>query len=212
MASTWRFYISAKVGTGARLDQFRSKVIKIIQDNQGFGPGDRAQDMMNAATPFRFTVALVSPAIHALCVADAQVKAISPELADVDAVNTWLAGLVGTLPAALVTTMESAGIPLDWVTGTTTRLVLLQFIAVWHLMVQRASGADNTDVVAFLGRNLDNTSAQVPLAARNAIAAFMDTNSIDRTWITGTTTVRAVVTFIVQHLPHEPYGFGPVTL
>jgi hypothetical protein len=209
MALTYRFYISAKTGTGARSDPFRSTVMKIVQANGG----GVVNDMMNAATPFRFSVAFADSAIHTLCVANANVRALSPELADQATVDAHMAGAVGVIPAGLKTVMENAGIPLDWVdpVGNTNRNVWA-YVASWHFMVQRASGQDQTNVVAFLGNNLDSTIAQVPAAARNAIATFMDNLGIDRSWVTNATLVREVVTFIVNRYPRDMYTFGPVTL
>lgn len=206
---THRFYVSAVVGTGTRADQKRSRVMQIVQANGG----GAVNDMMNAATPFRFSVAFVDSAVHALCVADANVRAVSPELTDQAAVDAHMASPVGVIPAGLKNTMENAGIPLDWVdpVNNTDRQVWA-YVASWHFMVQRASGQGKTNVVAFLGNNLDSTVAQVPAAARNAIAAFMDELGIDRTWIVNGTLVRAIVTFIVNRYARDPYIFGPVIL
>lgn len=207
--ATYRFYISAKTGTGARADPFRSTVIKIIQANGG----GFASDMMNAATPFRFSVAFVESAIHALCVADANVRALSAELADQAAVDAFMAGSVGVIPVGLKNVIESAGIPLDWVDPVaSTDHSVWSYIATWHFMVQRASGQDQTNVVGFLGSNLDNTIAQISTTARNAIASFMDGLAIDRSWVVNSTLVREIVTFIVNRYPRNPYIFGPVTL
>lgn len=207
--STYRFYVSALVGAGTRADPKRSRVMQIVQANGG----GVVNDMMNAATPFRFSVAFVDSAVHAICVADANVRAVSPELADQVAVDAHMASPVGVIPSGLKTMMENAGIPLDWVdpVNNTDRDVWT-YVATWHFMVQRASGQGQDNVVAFLGNNLDRTVAQVPAAARNAIAAFMDGLGIDRAWVTNATLVRAVVTFIVNRYARDPYLFGPVIL
>lgn len=209
MALTYRFYVSALVGTGTRADPRRSRVMQIVQANGG----GQVADMMNVATPFRFSVAFVDSAVHALCVADANVRAVSPELADQVAVDAHMASPVGVIPGGLKTVMENAGIPLDWVdpVNNTDRDVWA-YVATWNFMVQRVSGQGMTNVVAFLGNNLDSTIAQVPAAARNAIASFMDGLGIDRSWVLNSTLVRAVVTFIVNRYVRDPYLFGPVTL
>lgn len=209
MALTYRFYVSALTGTGTRADPRRSTVAKIIQANGG----GQVSDMMNVATPFRFSVAFVDSAVHALCVADANVRAVSPELADQAAVDTHMASPVGVIPNGLKTVMENAGIPLDWVNAVSnTDRDVWTYVATWNFMVQRASGQGLVNVVAFLGNNLDSTIAQVPAAARNAIASFMDGLGIDRSWVLNSTLVRAVVTFIVNRYVRDPYLFGPVTL
>lgn len=206
---TYRFYISAKAGTGSRLDPFRSTVMKIVQANGG----GIVNDMMNAATPFRFSVAFVESSVHTLCVADTDVRALSPELADQAAVDAFMTGPVGVIPNGIKNVMESAGIPLDWVdpVNNTDRSVWA-YVATWHFMVQRASGQGQTNVVGFLGNNLDSTVAQISAAARSAVAAFMDGLGIDRSWVVNSTLVREIVTFIVNRYLRDPYLFGPVIL
>lgn len=206
---TYRFYISARTGVGTRSDPMRSTVAKIVQANGGGG----VSDMMNAATPFRFSVAFVESSVHALCVADANVRALSAELIDQAAVDAFMASPVGVIPTGLKNVMENAGIPLDWVNpvANTDRNVWA-YVATWHFMVQRANGQGRTNVVEFLGVNLDNRIAQVSAAARNALAAFMDDLAIDRTWIVSTTLIREIVTFVVNRYPRDPYIFGPVIL
>jgi hypothetical protein len=103
MASTYRFYISALVGTGTRADPKRSRVMQIVQANGG----GQVNDMMNAATPFRFSVAFVDSTVHALCVADPNVKALSAELADQAAVDAHMASPVGVIPNGLKTSWRA---------------------------------------------------------------------------------------------------------
>lgn len=209
MANTYRFYISAVTGTGARSDPRRSTVIKIVQANGG----GQVNDMMNVATPFRFSVAFVDSSIHALCVADPNVKALSPELVNQAAVDTHMAAAVGAIPTGLKNVMENAGIPLDWVDPVNnSNRDVWAYIATWNFMVQRASGQGQTNVVGFLGNNLNNTIVQVSAAGRTGIATFMDGLGIDRTWVVNTTLVREIVTFIVNRYPRDLYIFGPVTL
>jgi hypothetical protein len=209
VAITYRFYISALTGTGTRADPRQSTVMKIVKANGG----GAVTDMRNVATPFQFSVAFVDSTVHALCVADANVRALSPELADQAAVDAHMASAVGVIPAGLKTVMENAGIPLDWVDliNNSNRDVW-SYVATWNFMVQRASGQGLTNVVAFLGSNLDSTIAQVSAAARSAIASFMDGLGIDRTWVTNATLVRAIVTFVVNRYARDPYNFGPVVL
>lgn len=206
---TYRFYISAKTGTGTKLDPNRSTVMKIVQANGG----GLVNDMMNAATPFRFSAVFADSAVHALCVANADVRALSAELADQAAVDAFMASPVGNIPAGLRNVIESAGIPLDWVSAVNnTNRDIWTYVATWHFMVQRASGQDQINVVGFLGSNLESTVAQISAAARNAIASFMDGLNIDRSWVTNATQVRAIVTFVVNRYPRGQYIFGPVTL
>jgi len=122
MSLTYRFYVSALTGTGTRADPRMSRVMRMCIDAAAITGSASVNDMMNAATLFRFTAAFVDSTMHALLAADANVRALSPELADASAVNTWLDGLVTSLPGALSTMMENAGIPVDWISGTTTRL------------------------------------------------------------------------------------------
>jgi hypothetical protein len=206
--ATYRFYVARTIGDGlSRATAFRSKLYEYLVN-------DGTQDFWswsNRAWPRQFCLAFCDTTLHATMAADPDIVALSPELADVPAVSTWLDGPVGTLPAGIVTALENGGIPVDWVDGTTTRRQLWRFVSGWHFIVQRFSGSGDVDGFAFMQRNLDNTVSQVPVGARNRISAWMTANGIDSSWIVGATPVRAVVRFILVNGNFPIMGHGPVS-
>lgn len=209
MASTYRFYVALTLGDGvSKATAFKSKLANFITANntQDFW------DWSNRAWPRRFCLALCDSTKHSTIAADPDIVALSPELADLPAVATWLDGAVGSLPANIATAMENGGIPTQWISATTTRREIWRFIAAWHFWLQRFSGALDNDALNFLKSNLDNTVSQVPVAAKNRISTWMVNNSLDTGWITGATAIRNVVTFIILNGNFTIMKLGPVTI
>ncbi len=203
---TIRFYLSSTLGDGlSRQTAFRSKLSNFIVND---GTQD-FWDWSNRVTVFRFCIATCASALHTTIAADPDVVALSPELADVPAINAYLDGLVGTLPAPVATALEAAGIPVNWLVAGTTRRQLWRFISNWHVVVQALS--NNPTARTFLASSLGLRVNQVPAAQRNAIAAWMTARGIDSSWITGTTLIRTVVIFIIQNGNFPIMNNGPVT-
>lgn len=192
---TLRLYLSTRIGVGTRADPFRSKLANFIIND---GTKDFS-DWSNRATAFRFALAQCDSALHATIAADPDVVALSPELVDGPAVQTWLDGLVGTIPPAQTTALEAAGIPVDWVDGTTTRRQLWRFISAWHFMCQRMSGEGTTNALLFIASNLDSTVGSLTAPVRNQMSTWMSNHGLDTSWIVGGTLVRAVVKFAITN-------------
>lgn len=206
---TLRFYLSTTLGDGlSRQTAFRPKLRSYIvyDGTQDFS------DWSNRATAFRFCIADCASALHTTIAADPDVLALSPELADVAAVNAYLDGLVGTLPGPVATALEAAGLPVDWITAGTTRRQLWRFASMWHVVVQAL--AENPNALSFLRTNLGSRVNTIPVAQRNAIQNWMISRGIDTSWITGPTLIRAVVKFIIQSggIPLVDRTFGGVVL
>jgi hypothetical protein len=202
---TYRFYLTTRIGDGAtHQTAMRSKLANFIVN-------DGTKDFWswgNRATPFFFCLAFCDSALHATIVADIDIVALSPELADSGAITIYLDGLVGTLPVAISNALEAAGIPIDWIIAGTTRRQLWRFISAWHFINQRMTQSERT----FLANNLDATIGSLTVAARNQISAWMTAHgNLDTTWITGPTLVRAVVKFIIQNGNFPIMGNGPVS-
>lgn len=206
--ATYRFYVALTIGDGlSRATAFRSKLSNFIVN-------DGTKDFWswsNRAWPRQFCLALCDTTLHTTIAADVDIAPLSPELADVSTVNTWLDGPVGTLPTGVATALEAGGIPVDWIDGTTTRRQLWRFIAAWHFVMQRFNGSGDSNAFAFIKRSLDDTVGQVPAAARNRISAWMSGQGLDTAWITGATKVRAVVRFILANGNFPVMQLGPVS-
>ena len=91
---------------------------------------------------------------------------------------------------AIQTVMEGQNVPTDWITGSTIlRNVIVQTIRQLHIATMLSDDFPNI--------NLDLTVADIPTAKRNRIMAWMDSKGIDRSDITGATTIRQVLRQLV---------------
>ncbi len=207
MASTYRFYLAATIGDGAPATRFRSKLCNYLVQNA-------TQDFWswpNSVTSNQFCLAWCPTALHTTIAADVDVVPLSSELADVAAVTAYLDAPVGTIPTGVATALENNGIPLDWVTITTTPRQIWQFISIRHSVAERINGAGNANALSFLRNNLDTQVSAISVAVRNAVASWMQAQGIDASWIVGTTTVRAVLKFIVVNWQLPIMNYGPVS-
>jgi len=85
------------------------------------------------------------------------------------------------------TALEALNIPAQWVTSAMTYRTVLRVVVGIAQFIQRTDGLGQKLTLA--GR-LDLTMAQIPVAIRDALIAAADSMNIDRSEITGTTTVR----------------------
>lgn len=196
--ATYRFYRTPRLGDGlSKQTAFRSKLHDLA-----LVVSDGTQDFWcwpNRAMPVCICFVWCQSATHTTIAADAEIFPLSPELADMAAVNVWLDGLIGTLAPALVTRLEADGFPLGWITGTTTRRQMFRKVSQQHFIIQKLF-ADNDNAFNFFKRNLDETIASVPVAIRNRVSAWMVERGLDTSWITGASLVREVVTFVLAQL------------
>lgn len=199
--ATYRFYRAPTLGTGASpQDGIRSKLTNYIVN-------DGTQDFWDwsfRTRNTRYCLAWCASSVHTTIAADAEITVLSPELADLPAIQTWLDGLVGTLPAAVAMVLEADGISTTWLTGATTRRQLWKFIAKLHVLIQKLSGSGDADLRDLFKNGLATTVAQVPVAARTKIGNWMTNNGMDTSWITGATTLRQVTHFVVANASFPP--------
>lgn len=195
MASTYRFYVAQRIGDGATTKTaLRSKLANyIVAASDG-----TFWDWSNRSTAFRFCLAFCDTSLHTTIAADVDITALSPELVDEAAVNTWLDGLVGMLPAGISTKLEAAGFPVDWIVANTTRRQMWRFLCIWNVIVQKANGDRAVDALSFIAQNLDATVGSLPANVRNNMSTWMTSRGLDITAITGATKVRAVVKGIIN--------------
>lgn len=202
MAATYRIYRAPRLGDGiSRATAFRSKLCNYITDDgtQTFW------SWSNRATPCSYALALCEPSVHATIEADAEITILSPQFANVSDLNSWLDGLVGTLPSAVATIIEQDGFPVDWISGATTRRALFIRLSKWHVVMQKSYG----DLVfSLFQRPIDDTVSDLPTAVRNRIGSWMVGNGLDTDWITGSTPIRSVLKYVVANIqfPHMALG------
>lgn len=203
---TYRFYRTARLGDGSRANPFRSALTRYIP---GSIQGATFWDWIHDARPLRYALALTDSVTHVLAASDADIQALSPELADLAAVNTWLES--STLSDPAHTTLEGDGISTQWIAAQTTRRQLFRYAARLHVVVQDVKRLKNAETMDIFGRGLDLQMNQVPVTTRQKIRTWMEAKGLDTTWITNATTVRQVLHYIVQNVDWPVLPFGPVT-
>jgi hypothetical protein len=199
MALTYRLYRSARLGTGTRADPYRSALTRhISEDGTGQTFEDWIQDPIDVGLA-RYACALADSTVHAQCVADPDITALSPECATIAEVTVYL-----DTPLAIVsgvrTTIETDRIPLhDLLDGANTHRELWRRLAVYHRVGNYLRGSGDA-AIEILRAALSGTVGQLPAAVRTRVRNWMAERGLDSTWITNQTTVRDVITYIVNNV------------
>lgn len=169
-------------GTGARGDPFVPKYIPAL-----------GVTWLWVATPLEWGVvwATASPAQETAVGANADAIVVPP--------LDNLIALVATQNA-----LESLNVPAQWLTAGMTYRTVLRVIVGMAAFAQRCEGLGQR--LALAG-NLDKTVGSLSVAVRNNLSAAADSLGLDRTSITGTTTVREVLRILGQQ-----FAQGSITL
>lgn len=167
------FYVVPLVGTGARGDAFRPKYVPAL------GVQWLACDL-----PRHWVIvwADATPAQDATIAANADALVVPP-------LDNTIA-LVATQNA-----LEGLGVPAQWLqSGMTYRQVVRVVVGIANF-AQRCEGLGQR--ITLTG-NLNLTVAALPAAIQNVLAAAADSMGLDRTGITGATTLRQVLAIMAQ--------------
>jgi len=105
----------------------------------------------------------------------------------------------GAQLVAVRNAIEAKGFDMEWTDASTTLKQVLRFLLKCHIMGEWAEFAGNTNLKAFLAANLDATVGSLTAAQRNAASTWMTNHGLAIAWITGSTTVRAVMRYIMQN-------------
>jgi hypothetical protein len=150
MASTYRLYVAKTIGDGKTPETaFRPKVSDYlpIGDTQYWSWANDTHKMM-------FCLALCPTELHAKMSTDSDITPLSRELADDNAVQTYLNSAIGGAHPETIA-LEENGIPCDWVKPETTHRELWRFIAARHSITQRLFGKRHPDL-EYLKKPLDD--------------------------------------------------------
>jgi len=202
MALTYRFYRSTQIGDGSKADPFRSKLTQYIVDDGASG----FWDWLNPIRGVRYSLAKADSTLHATIAADPDIMALSPELADLAALNAWLDQSITPGPT-LINRLENDGISTAWMSGPTTARELLRYAGKLHVFYGDFM-VDHADAVAFVQANLDTTIGNLPQAVRTSARNWITGKGLDVSWIQNATTVRQVLQYILENItwPNIPFG------
>lgn len=185
-----RFYLMPMVGAGTGEDPRRCKYADDITAAGlayaivDYGPEDLAIVRINPNP---------SAALHSAMTSDVTVSAFPQNL------DNQINGALATVQARL----DSVGVPSDWVDATTTYRQLLRRM-VKYFMVMQYTAAFAGDYVSRLfanGRTLSTTINVLPAAIRNRLSDAADAMGLDRTGLSGASTLRQVLRKIAEQLP-----------
>ena len=204
--ATWRFYRAPQVGTGTRIDPFRSKVLDIVRAE---GDSGIVGGLPHPARDIFYTFTFVEPATHTVIAADAEITVLSPQLDDEAAVDAWELGDLTSVPLAIRQAIDDDGIPVADFTTSNTRRQLIRRIADTFSFLRAAKGQKQQDIILFLGNNLDMQLNAIPIAQRNAIQNWLENRGADLSGLTGTDTVRDLFITVRQQLDFGRIVFGP---
>lgn len=190
MASTYRFYRAARIGSGVALDPYRSALRRYITGSNG------TFWSLNAVGVAGFyDLAFCDSTVHAQCAVDADVTILSPEQTLLSDLSAWLDGQIGSLSAAVTTAIEGDGIPLDDLATTAPRRALLRRIGMHHQVVGLVY--DDLRVPGrLLGPWKDGVVSDVPASVRSVVDAYLASREMSTAWITGATPVMDVVNWV----------------
>lgn len=208
MALTYRFYRSAEID-GLLPGSKRSSLAQYIVAGNGSDFWDWAHEIR----PIRYAFSRADSTVHALCAADPGITPYSPELADLDAVHAWLDSPLSSVSQTIRDQLESDGFSTSWANAQTTRREAFRYISRMHRMLQELRRFENLDAMQLFNRGLDTTIGSMTVTQRNRLANWMQNRGLDTSWITGPTTIRAVIQYIYDNLnwPILQFG-GPLTL
>jgi len=207
MALTYRFYRAQRIGTGSRPgDAYRSALCNYIVED---GSGANLWDWIHDARPLRYGLARADSTVHATIDGDTTITALSVQLSDVSAVNTWLNGTLQSLPAAVTTLLETDGLSIAWTTPQTTRLDMWRYIGRVHAHTRELWGLQNNAAMALFQSGLDSTLSSLTANQRTAVNAWVTSHGLDPSTMT---TVRQVIQSLTDNRQWPTISLGPVGL
>lgn len=133
-------------------------------------------------------VADVTPSEHTILSGQADVVSV-PELTG---------NVIGA--ATVRNRVEALGLPAEWITNGTSWRVVLRRLRKIVMFAQKFRGLFKARLFED-GITLDSTVNQIPLAKRQRLADTADALGLDRSAITGSTTVRQALRILADQLP-----------
>lgn len=164
-------------------------------------PG-KFEEIVNHTRRLGVCIVDASPATHDAIDANTDITAIGPRFADAEAFHDALNTLAVNIPnvGVLKTKLEDAGINTEWINASHTVRDVIRHAMRVFVVEQILRGEGKGNAIQFLLNNLDTQVSTVPVAARQQVSDWMAEKFINTEWISGTSTVRQVLDYIVLNL------------
>lgn len=188
---TIRVYLMPRIGTGATMgDARRAKYGHLLP---GWAP------IYYGPEPYCIVMDDVDAATHAAVVANADVRALPADL------NT---AIVNGARTAIVSTLEAATIPAQWVANGMTYRTFLRRLAGIFFLTQRMHGKK----FRLLQAALDDPISALPANVRQAFGDAAQELGLDTSGITGATLLRAALASIGAQFANSPVSYNGTLL
>ena len=151
-------------------------------------------------------------ASHSNMLADSRVCPVSGLFDSREDIPSGVNSTLDSVPniSVMKTKLENLGIDTTWITGATSVKQALRFILKLFSISQHLTGKKLLLVRHVLEVSPDLTVTNIPTEKRNAVRNWMENKGLAVDWITGTTTLRQVVNYIMLHLPFGKIRMGGV--
>lgn len=207
MALQYRFYRSPVV-PWTRPGSVAAKIFQYISNSEDGTVF--VHHLLNKARPVDYSFVCCDETIHNTIEADLEIQAMSPRFADLPAVQAWLDGDWDSTPATAKLQFENDGISTAWTAPATTRRNFWRYLNRYHSITHDLARDKDPDLFELLKANLNLTVGTIPAAKRQKFANWMNRKGLSTTWITGTTTIRQVVQFVLENIDWPAPNLGEV--
>jgi hypothetical protein len=213
MAIKHCFYRTVELGDGSDGDEFtppnpyRCALVDHIESTSidiGFW------NVACFARSVQYAYAIADEAALNSADADADITSISDRFNSIGETESWLDQLASTLPVATKNILEGDGVSVEWVGGATTIREVFRYMCRVFFVADRIGRGK--DELIFLQENLDTVAGDISVSKRTAAQTWMQNRGYDISWITGVTTVRDVIHFIIGAETWRYNGFTKVSI
>lgn len=202
MAAGWNVYLSGVTGDGLTIETGYRPTLAIDLESD---PSNRAAFLFSSARQTFLCYVFADDVTHQAIQSRADVVRIFPivSVTLAQAIANFSSPLTSIFTGAQLTAVKAAieakGYDVAWTSASTTAKQLIRFLQNVHVLGEWVHGDNNSNLKSFLAANLATTVGSLSAAVRNSASTWMTNHGLSTAWITGTTTVRQVLRYIVQN-------------
>jgi hypothetical protein len=208
-----KFYLAPQI-TEYDPNEGENVTRNILNDLIDIHSGDWFSERSNPARHISLCLVHASAAAHNAIIADGRSVLLTPiDILDDATMKQVLDAPFSQWPTAFITAaqngLEANGISVVWVTSTNSLRDVLRYLLRGFVFAQIADYdgiSRNSQLLAFLSKNLTDTVGSLTAQQRAAAKNWMASKGLDSAWITNATTVRQVVHYVIENL-----GFGKIS-